>query len=118
MLFDRMSTCTENMFTYTSYIHQLGDETERKYDIVSVSDHTCPISANFSPSSATPDLQAATDRTTPQGTVLNGHEATQGQDSSNMLPIVQAQRERYRQRNQELEEEKAAAQQQMQVAQV
>ena len=35
-----------------------------------------------------------------------------------MLPIVQAQRERYRQRNQELEEEKAAAQQQMQVAQV
>jgi len=37
--------------------------------------------------------------------------------SSNMLPIVQAQRERYRQRNQELEEEKSNLQQQMSVVQ-
>merc|ERR1712212_753912 len=45
------------------------------------------------------------------------HHQNNPDQSSNMLPIVQAQRERYRQRNQELEEEKTNLQHQMALVQ-
>lgn len=101
--FERQSQLVAELEVHVDQLQQIRNKSDGRSSV--------DILRDISPSAAAAASHTPDQAGTPTTDLLSSP------DGSNMLPIVQAQRERYRQRAQELEDERGTLQQQMQVVQ-